>query len=133
MRGIWGLYANYDYLAPQIFHVSRTSLSLGTTGQWWMTRTVALQASAMAGAGYSAASTTSRGVNNDSEYHYGMATRAALVLRLIQGDRVSFDASARMVSLGRITTRPVGRDEISRLDSAITWRIHGPHAIGVNS
>ena len=30
-RGIWGLYANYDYLAPQIFHVSKTALSLGTS------------------------------------------------------------------------------------------------------
>ena len=31
-RGIWGLYGSYDYIAPQIFRVSSTALSLGTTG-----------------------------------------------------------------------------------------------------
>lgn len=131
-RGIWGLYANYDYLAPQVFHVSTTSLSLGTTGQWWATKTVALQGTALAGLGYSAASTTGRGVANDSEYHYGMASRVGLALRVINGSRASIDVAARMVSLGRITRRAAGSDDISRVDAAFTWRVKGPHAIGVN-
>lgn len=131
-RGIWGLYGNYDYLAPQIFHVSTTSLSLGTTGQWWATRSTALQGTVLAGLGYSAASTTGRSIAGDSEYHYGMASRFALALRVIHGDRASADVSARVVSLGHITNRSAGRDEISRIDTAFTWRIQGSHAIGVN-
>ncbi len=42
-RGIWGLYGLYDYIAPQIFRISNTAAALGTTGQWWLTRTVALR------------------------------------------------------------------------------------------
>ena len=37
-RGIWGLYGSYDYIAPQIFRVSTTALSLGTTWQTWLSR-----------------------------------------------------------------------------------------------
>jgi hypothetical protein len=37
-----------------------------------------------------------------------------------------------MLSLGRITNRSAGSDDISRIDTAFTWRIKGPHAIGVN-
>jgi len=130
-RGIWGLYANYDYLSPQIFHVSTTSLSLGTTGQWWVSRDVALQGTVLTGLGYSAAS-TARWAAENPEYHYGTAARAALALRLIAGTRAAVDVSARMVSLGSITRRSSGRDEISRVDSAFTWKISGPHAVGVN-
>ena len=131
-RGIWGLYANYDYVAPQIFHVSTTSLSLGSTAQGWLTEYIALQGTALVGLGYSAASTTDHGVTNDSEYHYGTASRYGLALRLINGSRASVDVAARVFSLGRITNRSAGRDEISRVDTAFTWRVAGPHAIGLN-
>ena len=132
-RGLWGLYANYDYLAPQIFHVSSTSLSLGTTGQWWATQTLALQGTVLAGLGYGAASTTRNPVSTDEEYHYGMASRAGLALRLVKGNRASVDVSARFVSLGRITSRSGrGRDEVSNVDGSVTWRVHGQHAIGVD-
>ncbi len=130
-RGIWGLYANYDYLAPQIFHVSTTSLSLGTTAQWWAMDDLAVQGTVLAGTGYAAASSI-RGVANDREYHYGMAARTALLLRVVKGSRAAVDVSARMVSVGALTQRTRGRDEISRVDTAFTWRIQGPHAVGVN-
>jgi hypothetical protein len=130
-RGIWGLYANFDYLSPQIFHVSTTSLSLGSTLQWWITQNMALQGTALTGIGYAAAS-TSRWAADTPEYHYGAATRAALNLRLITGTRASADLSARMVSMGTWSRAAAGRDEISRVDSAFTWRLQGPHAIGVN-
>jgi hypothetical protein len=132
-RGIWGLYGNYDYLAPQIFHVSTTSLSLGTTGQWWATKSIALQGTALAGLGYSAVSSTIRSsVGADSEYHYGTAARLALALRVIAGDRTSADVSARVVSVGRITNRAAGRDDISRVDTNFTYRLVGRHAIGTS-
>jgi hypothetical protein len=130
-RGIWGLYANYDYLAPQIFHVSTTSLSLGTTAQWWATQRLALQGSVLAGTGYSAVSTT-HVVGDDREYHYGMALRATATLRAVYGNRAAIDVSARAVSLGSIARRQAGRDEIARVDTAFTWRIRGPHAVSLN-
>lgn len=131
-RGIWGLYAGYDYLSPQIFHVSTTALSLGTTGQWWVSPKVALQGTALVGLGYSAASTARKVVTDTSEYHYGMAPQVALALRVIGGDRMMLDVSARMVSMGNINRRAAGRDDISRIATALTWRLQGRHAIGVN-
>ena len=56
-RGIWGIYGSYDYIAPQIFRVSSSAFSLGTTAQWWLSRTVALQGTALGGVGYGAAGT----------------------------------------------------------------------------
>jgi hypothetical protein len=132
VRGIWGLYGTYDYLAPQIFHVSTTSLSLGTTGQWWLSDTIALQGTVMAGLGYAAASTTDGALTDNSEYHYGTAPRVALALRVIGGDRFSADVSARRVSLGHITNRSSGSDDITRIDTSLTWRIKERHAVSVN-
>ncbi len=128
VRGIWGLYGTYDYLAPQIFHVSTTSLSLGTTGQWWLSDTIALQGTALAGLGYAAASTTAGALTDASEYHYGTAPRVSLALRLIGGNRFSVDVSARRVSLGRMTNRSAGSDDITRVDTSFTWRIKEQHA-----
>jgi hypothetical protein len=56
----------------------------------------------------------------------------ALALRVIASDRASADISARMVSVGRLNNRADGNDDISRVDSALTWRIHGAHAVGVS-
>lgn len=46
-RGIWGLYGSYDYISPQVFRVSTTALSLGTTWQTWLSQDVALQGTAL--------------------------------------------------------------------------------------
>jgi hypothetical protein len=114
-----------------VFRVSTTSLSLGGNLQWWLGEKLALQAGASGGVGYAAASSTLRDVDA-TEYHYGMAPRGAMSLRLIEGDRLSLDVGARIVSLGRIANRRAGRDDVSRVESALTWRMTGPHAIGVS-
>lgn len=131
-RGIWGLYANYDYVAPYIFHVSTTALSIGSTGQWFATPNLVVQGTAMAGVGYSAASTRNAVSSaDDRNYHYGMAPRLGLSMRLIGGTRASLDIDAQQYYLGRIANRTAGHDDISRVDTSFTWRITGRHAIGV--
>ena len=50
-RGVWGLYGSYDYISPQMFRVSSTAVSLGTTAQWWISDNVALQGTALGGCG----------------------------------------------------------------------------------
>jgi hypothetical protein len=67
-----------------------------------------------------------------TEYHYGAAPRGALNLRLIEGDRLSMDVAARIVALGKIANRQAGRDDASRIESALTSRVTGPHAIGIS-
>ena len=131
LRGIAGVYGGYEYLAPQVFRVSTTSLSVGTNLQWWAGERLAIQAGLTGGIGYAAASSTQRNADS-AEYHYGMAPRGALTLRLIDDERLALDVGARIVSLGRIANRRAGRDDVSRVESALTWRITGPHAIGIS-
>jgi hypothetical protein len=131
VRGIAGIFGGYEYLAPQVYRVSTTSASLGTMLQWWASERVAVQTGISGGIGYAAA-TSSRRNPDLTDYHYGMAPRASMNLRVIGGDRVALDMAARAVSMGRIANRQAGRDDISRLETALTWRVTGPHAIGLS-
>jgi Domain of unknown function (DUF3943) len=127
-RGVWGLYGSYDYLSPQFFRVSSTALSLGTTGQLWLSDKVALQGTAMLGAGYAAVGTL-RG-SGERDYHYGVAPQALLALRLIFGETASLDVTGREYFVTRVSAADrAGHDNIARVDVALNWRIHKQHAI----
>jgi hypothetical protein len=129
-RGIWGLYGGYDYISPEIFRVSSTSLSLGTTYQWWISRAVALQGSVLGGVGYAAAGNVHQ--TGERDYHYGAAPQGLLGLRLILGDRAMFDLTGRAYYLtGMGGDDPGGRENIDRLDMGFTVRIYGRHALGL--
>ena len=129
-RGVWGLYGTYDYIEPQIFRVSTTALSLGTTGQWWLSRVIALQGSALLGAGYGAVGTVHGTADND--YHLGVAPQSLVALRAIFGDRVSLDATIRENFVTRLgETGPSGHDNIIRTDAALTVRVHKQHAVAI--
>jgi hypothetical protein len=128
-RGIWGLYGGYDYLAPQIFRVSSTALSIGTTGQWWLSKSIALQETLLAGGGYAAASTLHG--TDEQDYHYGFAPQAEVALRLIFGDRAALDVGAREYFVGGHVSNRGGHDNISRADASFTVRVHDQHAIGI--
>ena len=58
-------------------------MSLGTTGQWWVDKTIALQGTLLGGAGYTAVGTIDSTV--DADYNYGLAPQALASLRLIFG------------------------------------------------
>lgn len=92
-RGVWGLYGSLEYLSPQVFRVSSTALSLGTTGQWWLTRAIALQGSAFAGIGYGAGGTVR--ASDDRDYHDGGTVQGLLAARLIFADKSMFDLTGR--------------------------------------
>jgi hypothetical protein len=129
-RGVWGLYGSYDYLSPQFFRVSSTALSLGTTGQLWLTDKLALQGTVMGGVGYAAVGTL--GGVGESDYHYGIAPQALLALRLIYGDKASLDVTGREYFVTKVSASDRGgHDNIARVDVALNWRIHRQHAIGV--
>jgi hypothetical protein len=130
-RGIWGLYGGYDYISPHIFRVSSTSLSLGTTYQWWLSRAVALQGSVLGGVGYAAAGNVSQ--VGERDYHYGVAPQGLIGLRLIMADRAMIDLTGRAYGLTGVGgDDPGGREDIARLNVGLTVRIVGRHAIGLN-
>lgn len=127
-RGIWGLYGSYDYISPQIFRISSTAVSLGTTAQWWISKTVALQGTALAGVGYGAAGTIHG--SGERDYHYGATPQALLALRLMFGETVDFDLTARSYYVSDVaSTENRGTERIYRGDAALTVRVQGPHAI----
>ena len=131
-RGIVGLYGNYDYIAPQTFRVSSTGLSLGTTGQWNVSKAIVLQGSALFGAGYAAVGTVRS--TDPLDYQYGVAPQGLLALRVIVGNRASFDVTAREYFVSRVAAADRGGHEnIARLDASLTYRFSdkGPHAVAV--
>ncbi len=129
-RGAWGLYGSYDYIAPQTYRVSSTALSLGTTGQVWLSDSIALQGTALSGIGYAAVGTTRSVAEND--YHYGLAPQALVALRLIFGERASLDLTGREYFVSRVgAASRGGHDNIARLDASFTVRVHQRHGIAL--
>lgn len=129
-RGIWGLYGSYDYLAPQLFRLSSTALSIGTTAQWRLSESVAVQGSATAGIGYTAVGTIRDAAERD--LGYGLAPQALLALRVNFGDAASFDASARRYFAREVGDRAsVEKDNVFRADASFTLRLHRKHAVAV--
>ena len=130
-RGIWGLYGSFDYMAPQIFRVSSTALSLGTTAERRLSNSIALQGSGHLGLGYAAVGTT-RANASELEYHYGLAPQALLALRLIFGDRASLDLTVREYFVTNVAAAARGgRDNIFRVDASYTLRIKRRHAVTI--
>lgn len=131
-RGVWGLYGSYDYIAPQVYRISSTALSLGTTGEVIINRSLAFQGTAMAGLGYAGVSTLHGA--SDRDYHYGVAPQALVSLRLIYADRASLDLTAREYFVSEVASDPAGRggdDNIIRAEATFTMRVHKQHAIAV--
>ena len=130
-RGVWGLYGGYDYISPEVFSVSSTSLSLGTTGQWWWSESMALQGTALAGVGWTAAGSIADAAV-DREYHYGVSPQGLLALRVIFGHAVVLDMTGRGYYLGSLASGS-GEDSetILRGKIALTVRVFGNHGIGI--
>jgi hypothetical protein len=130
VAGVWGLYGSFDYIAPQVYRVSSTALSVGTTGQWWVTPSVAMQGSALLGLGYTAVGTTDS--TEETDYNYGMAPQALVAWRTILGDGVSLDVTGRAYFVSRVASVPDrGRDVIGRIDAGLTWRVYRRHGVSI--
>ena len=131
IRGIWGLYGSYDYMAPQVFRLASSAVSVGTTLEWRPSSAFAVQGTALGGVGYATVSGF-RSAQDLRDNNYGVAPQAALVLRLIFGERAAIDLSAREFYVSKVSgSDRGGNDNVVRADAAFTWRIQGPHAISL--
>lgn len=135
-RGIWGLYGSYDYISPELFRVSSTALSLGTTGQYWVAPGIALQSSLLGGIGFGAAGTQvvtnaawMAGITRD--YHYGFTPQVLASAALHCGDRAIIDVTSRGYYVsGHGSDDSSVSETIYRTNAGITFRIWGRHALG---
>jgi hypothetical protein len=130
--GIWGLYGSYDYFSPEIFKVSSTALSLGTTGQYLMSDEFALLGTVMGGVGYTA--TGNKAVEDGvHEYTYGAGPQALVALRLVYRDvaMLDFTANDYLLRANSGSTHSSGSENIVRAQMSLTVRVHGQHAVGL--
>ena len=127
-RGVWGLYGTYDYIAPQIFRISSTAAALGTTMQAWLSPKLALQGTVLAGVGYGSSGTID--APGERDYHHGITPQGLLALRLIHGDRLSLDLTARDFHVTDVASgESGGREQILRTDASLTVRVWNLHAL----
>ena len=130
-RGIHGIYGSYDYISPSAFRVSSTAVSYGTTGQWWISRQMALQGTALAGVGFAGAGTIPI-ADGQRDYHYGIAPQGLLAFRAIFGKRVMMDLTAREYYVsGTGSDDATGSEQIFRGDIGLTFRLFDQQAIGI--
>lgn len=128
-RGVWGLYGSYDYISPQIFRVSNTATSIGSTAEWLLHRYMILQGTLLTGVGFGAAgSTLNIGERN---YHYGATPQGLLSLRLILRDRIMLESTAREYLVSALGGTESGSEGITRVDASLTFRVYAHHALGV--
>jgi hypothetical protein len=129
-RGVLGLYGHYDYIAPQLFRVSSTALSLGTTAEYRPRDGLAFQGTFAGGLGYAAAGTVSSTADND--FNYGVAPMALVALRGVWRDRVALDLAGREYYVSRLAAAARGGHEnIVRVDASLTWRVHNRHGLSL--
>jgi len=129
-RGVFGVYGSYDYISPTVFRVSNTSASLGTTGQWWLSRNTALQGTLLAGPGYGGGGLVpSQGRRN---YHMGLSSQGLAALRLIVDRKLMLDLNVRSYLItGLSSPNSSTSEKIDRGDISLSLLIHGPHAVGL--
>jgi hypothetical protein len=131
LAGVHGLYGIYDYLSPGLFRVASTALAYGTTAQLTLSPTIALQGTALAGAGFGAAGAVADDVE-DRNYHYGGIPQAVVDWRLTFGDVLMLESSARdYVVIGVSSDSDYGTENIFQADVAVMLRVVGGHALRV--
>jgi hypothetical protein len=128
LDGIWGLYGSYDYFAPADFRFSSTALSFGTTLQTSLGKSMVLQSSGLAGAGYVATFAE----DQTDDFHYGVAPQAIANVRLIAGSRAALDLTAREYFVSGLGGFGTGqRDLIFVGDAWLAVRLYRKHGLAV--
>ncbi len=127
-RGAWGLTGIFDYAAPSVFHLSTAALGVSTTGQLGARGGVALQGTALLGAGFGTGDAMAEPAALDS--HRGPAAQLVLETRLLVGDRADVGAGLRQYLIAGAGSTG-GFETLSHLTLSGRLRIGGRHAIGV--
>lgn len=131
-RGFWGMYGSYDYIAPRLYRVSSTAISLGTTGQRWVAPGVALQGSILGGLGFGATGTDTEAIDGRG-YHYGATPQGLLALSMLFGDRTMLEFTGRGYYISsRSPDNTPGSEFVWRAQAGVSVRVMGNHAVGAH-
>jgi hypothetical protein len=130
-RGFYGLFGTYDYLTPPVYRVSSSALGFGTTGQRLLGQDFALSGSAILSIGFGAGGRLEENSGN-RDYHFGAQGVAYLAGRLHYRDLAMLELGARQYyTSGKVSPEPSTWEEASYAHAGLTWRVVGPHALGV--
>ncbi len=127
--GAWGLAGIFDYAAPSVFHLSTAALGVSTTGQLGGRGGVALQGTALLGAGFGSGDGMA-GPTVGLDRHHGPATQLVLEARLLLGDRAAVGAGLRQYLIAGAESGS-GLEASSHLTLSARLRLGGRHAVGV--
>ena len=132
-RGVYGVFGSYTYIAPELFRVASSAVSVGGVGQTWLSKEVALQSSLLAGVGFGAGGTIHAG-EDGRDYHYGAVPQGQASLRLIVCDRAALGLTGSdffVTGEDSDDDGGSGDENVSDAQLALTLRVFGPHALSV--
>jgi hypothetical protein len=129
--GLWGLFAAYDFIAPQVFRASSSNVALGTVGQRELGRRFTLFGTVYAGLGFGAGG-VSEEVEGQRDYHFGAQAVGFGELGLTWAKRVRFRGTARLYLTGeKVSPDPDSYEDIQYGTAELVYRVAGPHALGL--
>ncbi len=129
--GLWGLFAAYDYISPEVFRASSSNVSLGTVGQVDLGRSFALQGTTYAGIGFGAAGVSEQ-VVDERDYHFGLQAVGLAELSLAWAERIRLRGAVRVYLVGdEWSPDPDSYEDVEYGTAELVVRAAGPHALAV--
>lgn len=133
VRGVWGLFGQYDYSGASLVRVSSVGVGIGASLQARLSENNFLQATGVF-SGVPFATAGSLGLDEElyRDYHIGPGAQAALELRLINRDVGWLRVVARNWFVVGAYTAPSGWENITYLTIGPMVRLLGPVGLGVD-
>ena len=133
VRGVWGVFGQYDFSAASLARVSSVAVGLGASLQWKLGTDVFLQATGML-SGVPFASAGALGVEDVTvrDYHIGAGAQATTDLRLLYRDLGWLRLTARNWFIVGAYTQPTGWESISYVTFGPLGKLWGPIGLGAD-
>jgi hypothetical protein len=129
--GLWGLFAAYDYISPEVFRASSSNVSLGTVGQVDLGRSFVLQGTTYAGIGFGAAGVAEE-VVDERDYHFGLQAVGLGEVSLSWAKRLRLRGAVRLYLVGdEWSPDPDSYEDIEYGTAELLLRATGPHALAL--
>ena len=129
--GLWGLFAAYDYISPEVFRASSSNVAFGTVGHRELGHGFSMQGTAYAGVGFGAAGVAQE-IEGLRDYHFGLQAVGLGELNLYWAQRVRLRGAARVYLVGeKLSPDADSYEDIQYGIADLVYRVTGPHALAV--
>ena len=133
LRGVWGLFGQYDFATASLTRISSVGTGLGTAFQWQFSNNVFFQGTGVLSAvPFAAAGSLGLDENLYRDYHVGPGAQSVLELRLIHRDAGMLRLTGRTWFTTGAYIPPVGWESISYLNATAMVKLYGHLAAGID-